>query len=64
MIRKLVGSESEIVHVPYRNVFGENFEETRRRVPDIRRAQEVLGFEAQTPLEQGLEATISWFGQE
>lgn len=63
MIRKLLGSDSEIVHVPYQNVFGENFEETRRRVPDIRRAQEVMGFRAETPLEEGLEETIDWFGQ-
>jgi UDP-glucose 4-epimerase len=61
MIRELVGSESEIVRVPYRNVFGENFEETRRRVPDICRAAEMLGFQAETPLEEGLRKTIAWF---
>jgi UDP-glucose 4-epimerase len=57
----LTGSQSEIVNVPYRNVFGENFEETRRRVPDIRRAAEILGFRATTPLEEGLQKTIAWF---
>jgi UDP-glucose 4-epimerase len=61
MIRDLVDSESEIVCVPYRNVFGENFEETRRRVPDIRRAEEVLGFRAETSLVEGLQRTIAWF---
>ncbi len=49
--------------MPYRNVFGENFEETRRRVPDIRRAAEILGFRAQIPLEEGLKQTIAWFRQ-
>ncbi len=63
LIRDLVGSGSEIITVPYRNVFGENFEETRRRVPDVRRAAEVLGFRAETPLEEGLQATIAWFRQ-
>jgi UDP-glucose 4-epimerase len=62
-IRDLVGSESEIVQVPYSNVFGENFEETRRRVPDIRRAEEILGFRASTPLEEGLKRTLDWFLQ-
>jgi UDP-glucose 4-epimerase len=61
LIRDLVGSDSEIVHVPFGTVFGENFEETRRRVPDIRRAAEVLGFRAETPLEEGLRKTIAWF---
>jgi UDP-glucose 4-epimerase len=61
MIRDLVGSNAEIVKVPYRNVFGENFEETRRRVPDIQLAANVLGFRAETALEAGLENTIAWF---
>jgi UDP-glucose 4-epimerase len=63
LIRAKVGSESEIIRVPYRNVFGQNFEETRRRVPDVRRAKEVLGFCAETPLEEGLQKTIAWFRQ-
>lgn len=63
LIRDLVGSDSHIVNVPYRRVFGERFEETHRRVPDIRRAAEILGFRAETPLEGGLETTIAWFRQ-
>ena len=61
LIRNLVGSDSEIVSVPYRSVFGERFEETRRRMPDIHRAEKVLGFQAETPLEEGLRRTIAWF---
>jgi UDP-glucose 4-epimerase len=61
LIGQLTSSHSEIVHVPYRNVFGENFEETRRRVPDVRRAERILGFRAETPLEEGLQKTIEWF---
>lgn len=63
MIRGLVGSPSEIVHVPYDNAFGARFEETRRRVPDVHRAESVLGFRAQTKLEEGLTTTIAWFRQ-
>jgi UDP-glucose 4-epimerase len=63
MIRQLVGSESEIVQVPYQSVFGENFEETRRRVPDIRHSVGILGFRAETSLEEGLRKTITWFEQ-
>jgi UDP-glucose 4-epimerase len=62
-IRDLVGSDSEIVQVPYANVFGENFEETRRRVPDVRRSDKILGFRASTPLEEGLKRTLDWFLQ-
>lgn len=63
MIRDLVGSPSEIVHVPYDSAFGVRFEETRRRVPNVRRAESVLGFRAQTLLEEGLTTTIAWFRQ-
>jgi UDP-glucose 4-epimerase len=61
LIRQLADSTSEIVHVPYEAAYGPAFEETRRRVPDVGRAQEVLGFEAQTPLEEGLRWTLEWF---
>ncbi|MBU0703845.1 MAG: GDP-mannose 4,6-dehydratase [Chloroflexi bacterium] len=61
LIRQLTGSRSEIVHVPYTSTFGPHFEETRRRVPDVTRARDVLGFEAQTVLEEGLQRTVDWF---
>ena len=61
LIRQLTSSASEIVHVPYETAYGPAFEETRRRVPDATRAREVLGFEAQTPLEEGLRRTLEWF---
>jgi UDP-glucose 4-epimerase len=61
MIRRVTDSASEIVHVPYGTAYGPAFEETRRRVPDIGRAREVLGFEAQMGLEEGLRWTLEWF---
>lgn len=64
LIRELTGATSEIVHVPYEAAYGPAFEETRRRVPDVSRAREVLGFEAQTPLEEGLRRTLEWFREE
>jgi len=61
LIRQLAASASEIVHLPYEAAYGPAFEETRRRVPDVTRAREVLGFEAQTSLEEGLRWTLEWF---
>ncbi len=60
-IRELVGSGSEIVQIPYDQAYGAKFEETSRRVPDVRRAAHILGFQARVPLEDGLRQTIDWF---
>ena len=64
LIKRLVGSPAEIVHVPYKEAYGANFEETRRRVPDVRKAERMLGFRAKIPLEEGLRRTIDWFRDE
>jgi len=63
LIRALIGSDSEIVNVPYQHVFGERFEDTPRRVPDVNRAINTLGFQASTSIEEGLQATIAWCRQ-
>ncbi|MFZ5918883.1 MAG: SDR family NAD(P)-dependent oxidoreductase [Chloroflexota bacterium] len=60
-IVQIVGSCSEIRHMSYQQAYGSGFEETRRRVPDTRRAAQVLGFEAQVALEEGLRRTVDWF---
>ncbi len=39
-------------------------DDPRRRKPDIGRARELLGWEPKVSLEQGLEATVSWFKDE
>ena len=59
-IKRLTGSRSEIVFVPYREYYGEGFEDTRRRVPFIERARQILGFVPKVSLEDGLMRTIAW----
>ena len=61
LMRRLTNSPSEVTYVPYETAYGPAFEETRRRVPDVTRAQDVLGFEAQTSLEEGIQRTLEWF---
>jgi len=43
-IKQLTGSNSEIVLVPYDQAYGPGFDDMKRRVPDTRRAFEVLGW--------------------
>jgi nucleoside-diphosphate-sugar epimerase len=50
-VRSVVGSSSEIVHIPYAEAYEPGFEDMRRRVPDVQRLQELTGFVPATPLE-------------
>ncbi|GIW09595.1 MAG: UDP-glucose 4-epimerase [Dehalococcoidia bacterium] len=50
----------EVRFVPFAEVFGPNFQDPPRRLPDTRRAEEVLAFRPQTPLREGLARTLAW----
>lgn len=52
------GSEPKIKLKPYAD-FGK-YEDVMRRIPDITKAREILGFEPQVDLEVGLKKTILW----
>ena len=48
---KLTNSKSEIVYKKHSEVFGDNFEEPTRRVPDISKIKRVVGWQPQTSLD-------------
>ena len=48
---KLTNSKSEIVYKKHSEVFGDNFEEPTRRVPDISKIKRVIGWQPQTSLD-------------
>jgi UDP-glucose 4-epimerase len=61
LVHRLLGFEGEpsIEWVPYAS-FARDYEDVRRRVPDTRKAESLLGFTARVPLEEGLRLTIAW----
>ncbi|HUP68628.1 MAG TPA: NAD-dependent epimerase/dehydratase family protein [Acidimicrobiales bacterium] len=61
MIRAQLGSNSEIRLAPYDSYYGPGYEDTRRRVPDITRAGEILGWAPQVSLEDGLTRVLEWW---
>lgn len=63
MIKAAIGSTSELILVPYEGYYGPGFEDTRRRVPSIDRARDLLGWEPTVTLEDGLRATLDWWKQ-
>ena len=59
-VRATLGSTSAIELVPYESYYPRGFEDTRRRVPDMTKAREVLGFQAVVGLDEGLRETLDW----
>jgi UDP-glucose 4-epimerase len=60
-IKAAAGSQSELKYIPYDQVYGAQFQDVPRRVPDVTRAAQTLGFRARVSFEDGLRASIDWF---
>lgn len=56
----MTGSSSEIVYIPYENVFGKKFEDMKRRVPDITKIRNIIGWEPKVNLDQLLHKVIDY----
>jgi nucleoside-diphosphate-sugar epimerase len=56
-LSRIAGKHIEPRYVPFEG------EGTRRRLPDISRARELLGFEPSIRLEDGLQRTYAWYAQ-
>lgn len=54
LVRRALNSKSEIVHVPALSA------DVSIRVPGVGKAEEVLGFKAETDLEEGIVKTAEW----
>ena len=62
LIHDLSGSREplRLEFVPYKKINGTDYEDVRRRIPDITKAERLLGFKAHVSLEDGLAQTIEW----
>lgn len=61
-IQRLSGSPKplQLEFVPYQNISGQSYEDVRRRIPDVSKAERLLGFKARVGLDEGLTRTIEW----
>ena len=55
-VRERVNPEVEIAHVPYAEAYEEGFEDLRRRVPDLTRVRQLIGFEPTRTLDEIIDA--------
>jgi UDP-glucose 4-epimerase len=61
LVKRLTGSGSEIVHIPYSEAYEDGFEDPRRRVPDVAKLRTVVGFTAQQQIQASLEKVIAYY---
>ena len=60
-VKALTHSTSAIVTIPYDQAYESGFEDMPRRVPDIARIRELIGFEPKVQLDEILERVIAYF---
>lgn len=59
-IREQTESDSRIVFVPYDEAYEEGFEDMMRRVPNVSKARELIGYEPKIGLDKILESIIEY----
>jgi len=60
-MKSVGGFSSAIETIPHVEVFGDSYEDIPRRVPDVTRIRELVGWQSKTSLEDGLRETIKYF---
>jgi UDP-glucose 4-epimerase len=60
-IIQFTASESRIIYIPYEKAYEEGFEDMQRRVPDIGKIQELIGYRPTMNLEGILRSVIEYF---
>jgi UDP-glucose 4-epimerase len=60
-VRKMTGSDSEIVYISYERAYGPGFEDMERRCPNIDKIKNLIGFEPSHDLESIIQSVIDYF---
>lgn len=59
-IKRFSKSNSEIVYLPYEEVYGEGFEDMRHRIPDTTKLRNLIGYVPKVRLDDALKKTIEY----
>ena len=59
LVRRISGSTSEIVYIPYEQAYEEGFEDMQSRVPTLEKAKKVIGYSPQVALNEIVERVIA-----
>jgi len=63
LIKEMTHSSSEIVRIPYDKAYEEGFEDMKRRIPDLSKAKELIGFEPKIDLRGIIRRVVDYFQQ-
>ncbi|RKZ31818.1 nucleoside-diphosphate sugar epimerase [bacterium] len=59
-VKTITGSSSDIITITYEEAYGEGFEDMQRRVPNISKIRDAIGFEPKTALDDIIRAVAEW----
>ena len=59
LIKQMTRSESEIIHIPYDRAYEKGFEDMPRRVPDISKIRQLIGYQPRLNLKDILTEIIA-----
>jgi len=60
-VKAMTGSSSKIRYIPYDEAYGEGFEDMERRVPNLAKIKDLIGYEPQSKLDDILTSVIEYF---
>ena len=60
-VKRLTGSTSEIVYIPYEKAYEKGFEDMRHRQPDITKIRSLIGFEPKIDIDDIVKSIIVYF---
>lgn len=60
-VREIAGSSSEIVHVPYGEVYGEGFEDMQSRTPDVSKLERMVDVEPLIGIDEIIGEVVGYF---
>jgi UDP-glucose 4-epimerase len=60
-VREVSGSSSGIEFVPFEKIYGERFEDMQRRVPSLKKINDLVGYKPLCSLEELLKTTIAFY---
>lgn len=60
LVKSMTKSDSEIVYIPYDKAYEKGFEDMPKRIPDLSKIHNLIGYKPATDLKGILEKVIAW----